>query len=107
MKLLSLLIGVLCFLSHFAEFTAAQDASLKEILAPLVKLLECDKGPPEIQQLCQLVAAKIQPELKAACITIQENDILFSYYDPTNVGIDTGHGCTVTAHTQEPMPKLG
>jgi hypothetical protein len=89
---------ILWCLFYFAKFTKAQvDGTLKDILAPIVNLLECDKGTPEIQQLCQLVTAKIRPQLAAAGLTIEKNDILFNYDDPTSKDIDTGHSCTVTA----------
>jgi hypothetical protein len=74
----------------------------KEVnIAPLVNLLTCSTSTPEIQQLCPLVTAKIKPQLAAAGITIQQNDILFSYDDPSSTSTDTGHSCTITTSTTD------
>jgi hypothetical protein len=60
-------LGIFWWLCHFAYFAAAQvNGTPKEILAPLTNLLECEKGTPEIQQLCQLITATIKPQLVAA-----------------------------------------
>ena len=84
-----------CF-NYFANFanvnaTDNSEGSLADILKPLVNLLECDKESTEIKQLCQLVSAQINAKLTAAGISITKDSILFSYDDPTNKDIDTGH----------------
>lgn len=70
---------------------------LSDLLNPLIGFLECSQGDATVQLLCRVVAAKVNDALAANNIKIDRSGLLFQYNDPTNVKIDTGHSCTVTA----------
>ncbi|KAK4162891.1 hypothetical protein QBC43DRAFT_240206 [Cladorrhinum sp. PSN259] len=70
---------------------------LSDILNPVIGFLECSQSDPTIQILCRLVASKLNTALAAANLRIDRSGLIFNYNDPTNIKIDTGHSCTVTA----------
>ncbi|KAK0744659.1 hypothetical protein B0T21DRAFT_90894 [Apiosordaria backusii] len=70
---------------------------LSDLLNPIIGFLECSQGDATVQLLCRLVAAKVNEALAANNIKVDHSGLLFQYNDPTNIKIDTGHSCTVTA----------
>jgi len=76
------------------------DLRLSQILDPLIGFLECSQGDATIRALCSVVAARANAALTSANLRIDRSGILFIYDDPTDIGIDTGHSCTVTASIQ-------
>jgi len=70
--------------------------SLKQA-AIAADVLDCESGSAEARALCGVVLARINAELDAAGVTIDKDGLLFTYDDPTDQKIPTGHSCTVTA----------
>ncbi|KAK5651478.1 hypothetical protein OQA88_12485 [Cercophora sp. LCS_1] len=73
------------------------DLRLGQILSPALGFLECTKGDTLTRTLCTVVAARVNAYLAASNIRIDRTGILFSYDDPSDIKVDTGHSCTVTA----------
>ena len=77
--------------------SVAADVNLGGILKPILNFLDCKQGNDSVQLLCRLVAMKIHGPLVSASIRADASTILFTYNDPTNRKISTGHSCAVTA----------
>ncbi|KAK4224192.1 hypothetical protein QBC38DRAFT_515517 [Podospora fimiseda] len=97
---------LLLLLPTFLGLTAATNTTtlqprgtihLSSILNPILSFLECSQSSPEIQLLCHLISLKLHSTLSGSNIQISRTALLFTYNDPTNLKIDTGHSCTVTA----------
>lgn len=66
---------------------------------PLIQpgIINCETGSQEIRALCKMALDRVNSELDARGITIDNDGILFELNDPTDRAIDTGHSCTVRA----------
>jgi hypothetical protein len=89
-----LLLSLLCSYVHAAD---SPDGTLTDILKPWTELMECSTGTPEIQRLCQVVAGYTDNLLHNAGFSITKDAILYNYDDGTDIKLDTGHECSVTA----------
>jgi len=76
------------------------DVHLSQILNPIVGFLECSQGDATVRALCSVVSARVNTALAASNIRIDRSGVLFTYDDPTDIKVDTGHSCTVTANIQ-------
>lgn len=61
------------------------------------EVLNCESASSEARLLCELALARVNSELDQRGITIDSEGVLFSFEDPTNRKLDTGHSCTVQA----------
>ncbi|EJT71632.1 hypothetical protein GGTG_10887 [Gaeumannomyces tritici R3-111a-1] len=73
------------------------DARLGAILGPAMGFLECNQDDANVRALCRAVGLKAGAALASAGIRVDARGLVFAYDDGTPRGIDTGHGCSVTA----------
>lgn len=92
-----LLLSLLALLCSNVLADESPDGVLTDILKPWTELMECSTGTDEVQRLCQVVARYTDGLLQNAGLSITKDGILYSYDDGTDVKLDTGHECTVTA----------
>lgn len=57
----------------------------------------CDSSNELLNAVCQVGLRRINNDLEAAGIAIDQDGLLFTWEDPADKKINTGHSCTVTA----------
>lgn len=71
--------------------------TLGDVLKPVLNYFDCAQADASKQQLCRLIRAKVDAELRQANLSIDAGGILSNFDSGQHIGIDTGHSCTVTA----------
>lgn len=73
------------------------DITLSQLLDPAMGFLDCSRGDATVRALCAVVTQRAGSLLAGASIRIDQAGLLFTYDNATDIRIDTGHSCSVTA----------
>ena len=73
------------------------DLVLSQLLNPAMGFLDCSHGDATVRALCAVVTQRAGSLLAGASIRIDQSGLLFTYDNATDIRIDTGHSCSVTA----------
>lgn len=86
----------------------AEEAALGSLEQAAISsdVLDCESASAEARLLCELALARINSELDQRGISIDSEGVLFSFEDPTNRKIDTGHSCTVQAEVKHQTAEV-
>lgn len=60
-------------------------------------VLSCNSSDALIHAICNAALDKVNTELEAANIAIRKDGVLFTYDNPRDFDVPTGHSCSVTA----------
>jgi hypothetical protein len=101
--ILGLMLGASACVGQGDEaFSTTHELDMPEIASTASALItkdvvDCESGSSAERALCSVVLARVNAELDERGITIDKDGLLFTYDDPTNQAIPTGHSCTVEA----------
>lgn len=73
------------------------DLVLSQLLNPTMSFLDCSLGDATIRALCAVATQRAGTLLAGASIRIEQSGLLFTYDNATDIRVDTGHSCSVTA----------
>lgn len=90
------LFTILCLLFFSSVLSSPIRHSEKQISA---SVFSCESSNELLNAICAVGLREVNAELQAAGISITRDGILFSFDDPQDKTISTGHSCTVTAKT--------
>lgn len=73
------------------------DSGSRQILP---SVFTCDTSDSTMKLICSTALTQLNTELKEAGVSVDRDGVLFSYDDPKDERIPTGHSCSVTAQAR-------
>ncbi|KAK1829736.1 hypothetical protein QBC39DRAFT_262377 [Podospora conica] len=98
MRLSLLPLAALATANLIAVRPSKPDLVLAQLLDPAMGFLDCSRGDATVKALCSVVTQRAGSMLAGASIRIDAAGLLFTYDNATDIKVDTGHSCSVTAN---------